>query len=106
MLSEQRHKEILRLLAEVGTIKTSTLCERLDTSRETVRRDLESLEERGRLKRIHGGAVKADPAPEASAVYTSFDQRLPLHSSDKEEVAREAAGASPSSVSLKTGVWR
>ncbi len=52
---------------------------------------MESLEERGRLKRIHGGAVKADPAPEASAVYTSFDQRLPLHSSDKEEVAREAA---------------
>lgn len=91
MLSEQRHREIIRLLTEEGTIKTSTLCERLDTSRETVRRDLESLEERGMLKRIHGGAVKTDPAPETGTVYTPFDQRKYLHSPDKEEVAQEAA---------------
>jgi len=91
MLSEQRHKEILKLLAEEGSIKTSVLCERLSTSRETVRRDLESLEERGLLKRIHGGAVKPEPAQEAAAVYTSFEQRKAIHSSDKEEVALEAA---------------
>lgn len=91
MLSEQRHKEIMKLLAEEGSIKTSTLCERLSASRETIRRDLESLEERGLLKRIHGGAVKPEPDLDPPSIYTSFEQRKALHSSDKEEVALEAA---------------
>lgn len=91
MLSEQRHKEIIRLLEKEGAVKTSTLCEALSTSRETVRRDLESLEERGMLKRIHGGAVKAEIPQESSAVYTSFEQRKGVRYSEKVEVAWEAA---------------
>lgn len=77
MLSEQRHKEIMKLLAEEGSIKTSTLCERLSASRETIRRDLESLEERGLLKRIHGGAVKPEPDQEPPSIYTSLNRERP-----------------------------
>lgn len=91
MLSEQRHKEILQLLSEEGSIKTSTLCNILSTSRETVRRDLESLEEQGKLRRIHGGAIKLEPRNETSTFYTSFEQRKKEHSLYKEEVALEAA---------------
>ena len=91
MLSEQRHKEILHLLAEKGSIKTSTLCNVLSASRETVRRDLESLEEKGMLRRIHGGAVKVEERHENAAQYTSFEQRKNDHSLYKEEVALEAA---------------
>lgn len=91
MLSEQRHKEIMKVLAQDGSIKTSTLCELLSTSRETVRRDLEYLEEKGLLKRIHGGALKIEAPVETNAAYTSFEQRKKIHSSDKEEIALEAA---------------
>lgn len=91
MLSEQRHKEILQFLAEKGSVKTSTLCNLLSASRETVRRDLESLEEKGMLRRIHGGAVRVEQDREFSSQYTSFDQRKNNYSLYKEEIALEAA---------------
>lgn len=91
MLSEQRHKEIMHQLAKEGSIKTSTLCNILSASRETIRRDLETLEERGMLKRIHGGATQMEAPRESNVIYTSFEQRKSEHSSDKIEVALEAA---------------
>jgi len=91
MLTEQRYKEIVRLLEKEGSVKTSVLCNILSTSRETVRRDLESLEKRGMLKRIHGGAIKIETPGENNAVYTPFNQRKTEHSLYKEEVALEAS---------------
>lgn len=91
MLLEQRHKEIIQLLTDKGSVKTSTLCKVLSASRETVRRDLESLEEQGKLKRIHGGAMKLEFPYIIESVYTSFEQREKEHSLYKEEIALEAA---------------
>ena len=62
MLAEQRYKEISEILEREGSVKTVTLCGILGTSRETVRRDLETMEERNMLKRIHGGAMRMEPA--------------------------------------------
>ena len=90
MLSEQRHKEIIQLLDKEGSIKTSTLCNILSASRETIRRDLEALEEKGMLKRIHGGAIKVESSRESNIAYTSFKQRKTEHSLDKAAVAWEA----------------
>ncbi|MGN0157807.1 MAG: DeoR/GlpR family DNA-binding transcription regulator [Brotaphodocola sp.] len=90
MLSEQRHKEILQLLETEGTVKASSLCKLLDTSRETIRRDLENLEEKGKLRRIHGGAMRLEPEHERAAVYEPFEKRTRENSSYKEEVAFEA----------------
>ena len=75
MLSEQRYKEILNVLNREGSVKTSTLCALLGTSRETIRRDLENLEARNLLRRIHGGAMGLEEPGEPSASYTSFDKR-------------------------------
>lgn len=90
MLSEQRQEAILNLLIKERSVKTSTLCNMLSASRETIRRDLETLEGRRMLKRIHGGAMRLDHPQDNMAAYTSFDQRRDEHSSDKEEVAMEA----------------
>lgn len=91
MLPEQRHKLIIQLLEKEGSVKTTTLCNMLPTSRETVRRDLEYLEEQGILKRTHGGAIKPDSFYENTTVaYTSFEQRESEHSSAKRDVALEA----------------
>ena len=62
MLAEQRYKEISEILEREGSVKTVTLCGILGTSRETVRRDFETMEERNMLKRIHGGAMRMEPA--------------------------------------------
>ena len=69
MLSEQRYKEILNVLDREGSVKTSTLCALLGTSRETIRRDLENLEARNLLKRIHGGAMGLESSGENGASY-------------------------------------
>lgn len=92
MLLEQRQEEIVQLLMKEKSVKTSTLCSLFSTSRETIRRDLETLEGQGMLKRIHGGAMRMDSSSESDTVYTSFDQRIKEHSLSKEEVALEAAG--------------
>ncbi|MBM6854819.1 DeoR/GlpR transcriptional regulator [Mediterraneibacter glycyrrhizinilyticus] len=91
MLAEQRYKEISEILEREGSVKTVTLCGILGTSRETVRRDLETMEERNMLKRIHGGAMRMEPAEEAAAQYTSFNKRKEEHPVYKEIIAREAA---------------
>lgn len=103
MLSEQRHEEILHILEEEGTVKASTLCEILSTSRETVRRDLDALESMGKLKRIHGGAMRLQK--KSPALYTSFEERKSKHSLYKKEVALEAANyiCEGQSVALDSG---
>lgn len=89
MLTQQRHKEIVRLIEERGSVKTSTLCDLLATSRETVRRDLEALERQKKLQRIHGGAMKLETETE-SGPYTSFRQREDLNLGAKIAIAQEA----------------
>lgn len=87
MLTQQRHKEIVRLLDERGSVKASVLCELLETSRETVRRDLEALEKQKKLQRIHGGAMKLETG---SGLYTSFRQRENKNLRAKAAIAQEA----------------
>lgn len=89
MLTQQRHKEIVRLLEECGSVKTSTLCDLLKASRETVRRDLEALEKQKKLQRIHGGAMKLETG-NASGLYTSFQQRENMNMEAKAAIAQEA----------------
>lgn len=57
MLLEDRHKEILNLLSKKGRIKAREIEEQFDVGFDTARRDLRLLEEKGLLKRIHGGAL-------------------------------------------------
>ncbi|TVX98708.1 DeoR/GlpR family DNA-binding transcription regulator [Cohnella terricola] len=57
MLAVTRHQSILELLQSQGTVQVSELSERFDVTSKTIREDLEKLEEKGLLKRIHGGAI-------------------------------------------------
>lgn len=65
MLAITRHQSILDLLQTQGTVQVSELSELLSVTPKTIREDLEKLEEKGLLRRIHGGAVsrsdQADP---------------------------------------------
>jgi DeoR family transcriptional regulator, repressor of opine catabolism and conjugal transfer len=71
--SEERQDRIVELLNKEGFLDIKTLADRFDISAVTVRRDLGDLEDSGRLRRTHGGAVSInqvahDPANAARAV--------------------------------------
>ena len=57
MLVGQRRNRIIELLKENHTISVADLCEILEASEATIRRDLSILESSGKLERTHGGAI-------------------------------------------------
>lgn len=57
MLAQDRYKKIYEILEKENSVKVSTLTNLFGVSVETVRRDLEYMENEGLLKRVHGGAV-------------------------------------------------
>ena len=56
MLKEERQSIIINLLNEKGIIKVSDITDIINVTEMTVRRDLQELDRKGLLKRIHGGA--------------------------------------------------
>lgn len=85
--AEERHARILELLNEKGFLDVQTLSERTGVSGATMRRDLGELDEAGRLRRTHGGAVSItqvgqDPANAVRAV---------SHQAEKAAIASAAA---------------
>ncbi len=56
-LTVERRDAMADLVARQGAARVSELAERFQVSPTTVRRDLETLEQRGTVERVHGGAV-------------------------------------------------
>ena len=57
LIPAQRRERIQEYLALHKIVRTADLCDMLDASEATVRRDLEWLEQDGFLERTHGGAM-------------------------------------------------
>ena len=87
MLAIARHQFILELLQKQSSVQVSDLSEQMEVTPKTVREDLEKLEEKGLLRRIHGGAVSPND---------QTDSMLPLqfpntkHLNEKEAIAIHA----------------
>ena len=87
-LSEfDREQAILTELDEQGRVEVASLSQRFGVSTVTVRKDLESLERRGMLRRIRGGALVAPRSDEGA-----FDFRARVAPQAKRAIARHAAG--------------
>ena len=84
-LSPVRHQQILDLLDDSRQVYVARLAEELQVSEMTIRRDLTLLEQRGRLKRVHGGAVSVAAADPVSLV-----DRAEVQRDAKEAIARLA----------------
>jgi len=54
---DERHREILRIISEAGRISVGDIENKFNISQDSARRDLRILEEKGLLKRTHGGAI-------------------------------------------------
>ena len=86
MLALERHREIIVLLAGKGSVRVSELAERFEVTEETIRRDLDKLEQEGQLVRSHGGALMATAGESESPHW----QREFLNQDLKQAIAREA----------------
>ncbi|MBO5867816.1 MAG: DeoR/GlpR transcriptional regulator [Oscillospiraceae bacterium] len=78
-MKSDRHNQIVNMIARDGMVKNPQLMEMFDISIETVRRDLEFLEQQGYLRRVYGGAVanvslRSEPEY-ASRSKTRFDEK-------------------------------
>lgn len=59
----QRQQLILDRLAQDGQILAARLAKEIQTSEDTIRRDLRDLAAAGLCKRVYGGALRLSPAP-------------------------------------------
>lgn len=87
-----RTERILRSLRQAGSISVEQLCQALEVSEATVRRDLQDLEVRGLLRRTHGGAVSIEPLfYEPFRHDSSFQEQIERHAEEKRRIALAAA---------------
>lgn len=87
MLAEQRRYQILLELQRVGQARTSQLAEFFGVSEVTIRSDLEIMDAKKRLVKIHGGAI-ALPANSPAA---AFEERMQRNFDAKRRIAQMAA---------------
>lgn len=95
MLVEQRYQKILDLMKETGTgsVQVAELKKKLDVSSETIRRDLENMENQGMIRRTRGGAFLNEDPEQAGGYnrYQPFGVRGQEHVESKNEIAEFAA---------------
>ena len=85
-IPEQRRREIVAAVEGRQRISVDALAATLEVSRETIRRDLSVLSERGLLRKVHGGAVSIQTASESAFAKRVRHQRI-----EKQAIARRAA---------------
>ena len=76
-LKETRHKNILENIKSHGNVSVNQLSDELNVAQMTIRRDLQELEHKGLLVRVHGGAI------------SSHDFYNELANEDKKQIKRE-----------------
>ena len=90
MYATERQGLIERLLLDEGRVAVVELSSRFGVTTETVRRDLDALEQAGALRRVHGGAVAVD---RASTAEVSVVERTALRADTKQRIAARALDA-------------
>lgn len=87
MYQEERLIQIMRYLESHHRISVEEICEQLDVSRDTARRDLVKLEERNAIVRTRGGAI----LPSRHHEVLDYSRRLQMVSEEKKQIGDLAA---------------
>lgn len=87
LLSEERRREILRVLDEQGRVTVNNLADHFQISVVTIRSDLEELGSKGLLVRSHGGAI----LPLSPQQEYPLQLKKTLHHAEKVRIGRAAA---------------
>ena len=89
MLTQERHKKILEELNKNSVVYVNELVKLLNTSESTIRRDLNTLNSEGKLKKVHGGATLIEK--EFNTKDYNIETREHLNIEDKILIAKYAA---------------
>jgi len=90
VLAEERRQKVVELVKDRGFISLTDLATRLQMSESTVRRDLDFLDQRGMLKRTHGGARLAQVEGGNATVLPALEDRAGTAMVEKRLIARSA----------------
>ncbi|WP_329216111.1 DeoR/GlpR family DNA-binding transcription regulator [Streptomyces sp. NBC_01485] len=85
--AEDRQRAIVRTARATGSVDVAALAVELGVARETVRRDLRTLEDHGLVRRTHGGAYPV----ESAGFETTLAFRATSHVPEKRRIAAAAA---------------
>jgi DeoR/GlpR family transcriptional regulator of sugar metabolism len=83
MLKKERHAYILQQINIHNKVLSSDLCIQLNVSEDTIRRDLQELDEEGKLTKVHGGAL-------SKSFHFTLHQNNIYSRPEKEIIARKA----------------
>ncbi|MCW3791982.1 DeoR/GlpR family DNA-binding transcription regulator [Paenibacillus sp. LS1] len=89
MLVAERYEKIVEWVDTRGSMRVTELSERCGVTEETIRRDLDKLEQAGRLRRSHGGAVSVKYKEELQSEIP-YPERAVAHVEEKRRIAIEA----------------
>lgn len=87
VFQEERLEKILALLERENRLVTNDLAAMLNTTSVTIRKDFAILEQRGLLKRTHGGAIKVNKLFPGLAL----SEKEKINLTEKTRIARKAA---------------
>src|SRR5690242_5405620 len=83
----ERHQAILGKLHQKGFVNVQDLCQEMDVSAVTIRKDLKLLEDKGLLFRSHGGAALHNPY----TIDRPVDEKEKIKAAEKMRIAAVAA---------------
>ncbi|HAZ05902.1 MAG TPA: DeoR/GlpR transcriptional regulator, partial [Acetobacterium sp.] len=90
MIIEERLAKILQMVEEKGVVTVLELSETLKISESTIRRDLTTLDNKKKLRKVHGGAAVIN----GSFAAADFDLQLreDHHRDEKQAIGKFSAG--------------
>lgn len=91
ILAPERQRIILDLVNNNGSMTIEEICQKIDISPSTIRRDLDKLGSEHRIVRIHGGATSVNSKLIADDSNFIFDERANVQIKEKQAIARLAA---------------
>jgi DeoR family fructose operon transcriptional repressor len=92
MYAQERQEAIAGLIGQRGRVSVADLADSFKVTTETVRRDLDTLERGGLVRRVHGGAV---PVSALGAHERSLTERSGARAPQKDRIAARAVELLP-----------
>src|SRR5688500_12516468 len=86
MLVEERRQRVLELISERGYVALADLAGSLEASESTIRRDLDYWDQRGVIRRTHGGAAYV-----SDNTLPALEDRAARQLKEKQQIARATA---------------
>lgn len=86
-LKDQRLNQIIELVESSGKMSVNDLSDRLNVTKETIRRDLSELEADKRISRVHGAAIPFH----SDSKELFYHRKLSVNLDNKREIAKRAA---------------